>query len=431
MFKKVSVPVCIATAIGSVVLPAAANTYHLVAPLKSHSTQPPAPAPTPGPVQPETPTPGPVQPEAPIPDDDISVQLSGATLPTAVVGRDYSHTFSDYLQILGDPALDLNQVTWSQGATAFPAWLVLDQTGRITGTPSEVGETPVELSASYKGYTTQASYLLRVQGGAGQAVFSTAGNHNWTVPAGVYSVSVVAVGGGNGAGNVASSSGTSSFNNSLYAYGSKLRNGGGFAGADGGGFGGLGGKGTTYTYFNEEAQRDFTRNRGGGGGGAGGYSGAGGAGGTVGSGSATSNNAAGGGGVGLFGEGASGAGGTGSGNNAGGSGVGGGGGGGASGTNGQAASGTGKGGSAGLNGTWSSTDKNSNPGGAYGGGSGGHGSLNGTYRDGYGGGGLGYKNFMAVTPGAQIPVKVGQGGAVRIIWPGDARHFPSTRTADE
>jgi len=66
-----------------------------------------------------------------------------------------------------------------------------------------------------------------------------------------------------------------------------------------------------------------------------------------------------------------------------------------------------------------------------------------------GGGGLGYKNNITVTPGNSYTVVVGQGepgqtfnsgnhfridrpgggGAVRIVWPGNTRQFPSTCVA--
>jgi hypothetical protein len=52
-----------------------------------------------------------------------------------------------------------------------------------------------------------------------------------------------------------------------------------------------------------------------------------------------------------------------------------------------------------------------------------------------GGGGSGGSNGSGKTGGAygggSTPVACGGGGAVRIIWPGCARSFPSTRTADE
>lgn len=278
-------------------------------------------------------------------------------------------------------------------------------------------------SATYSYANCNTLYL------AGQVEYTTAGTYNWVVPAGVTSVSVVAVGGGNGAGSQATSTGTSHFNNTLYAYGSNGRNGGSYAGADGGGAGGLGGQRSSYTYFNETAGENFTRHRGGGGGGAGGYSGNGGNGGRV-TGSATSDSGAGGGGVGIYGQGANGAAGA-SGTSGTTSGAGGGGGGGAAGSSANAATGAGGGGSGGQNGYWSTSDPDTPNGGLFGGGQAGHGRLNNSSRDGYGGGGLGYKNNITVAAGQTIPIKVGAGGAVRIIWPGDARQFPGTRTANE
>jgi hypothetical protein len=70
-------------------------------------------------------------------------------------------------------------------------------------------------------------------------------------------------------------------------------------------------------------------------------------------------------------------------------------------------------------------------GGVYGGGTAGTATTTPAVGTSFGGGGLGYKNNISVTPGQSISLKVGTGGAVRIIWPGNARQFPSTRTADE
>jgi hypothetical protein len=68
-------------------------------------------------------------------------------------------------------------------------------------------------------------------------------------------------------------------------------------------------------------------------------------------------------------------------------------------------------------------------GGRYGGGS-----------NGAGGGGLRYRNNISVTPGNSVSVTVGRAGngctcyggrgAVRIIWPGTTRSFPSTNTGN-
>ena len=249
----------------------------------------------------------------------------------------------------------------------------------------------------------------------GSALFLSSGTYSWIAPTGVTSVSVVAVGGGGGikttnystgAGGglgyknnitvvpgtsytvVVGTAGTSG--NQIDSYfistatvkgGSAIygnTTGGTYTG-DGGGNGGAGGAG---------------------GGGAGGYAGTGGAGGSVGCGSACNGAGGGGGGggacagrciggggggVGLFGQGTSG---TGAANSIG-SGVSGGGGGSSGGTGGPTIISQYKGGA----------------GGAYGGG-GGKGVCCSTC--GFTGGGAGSK------------------GAVRIVWPGSTRQFPST-----
>jgi hypothetical protein len=235
----------------------------------------------------------------------------------------------------------------------------------------------------------------------GQQAYTTAGTYSWVAPAGVTSVSVVAVGSGGGAvggalgwknnipvvpGNSytvvvgASVTGTSNGNPSYFINSSTVQGGGGIYAqsptssyvGDGGGLGGFG--------FNFQS-----------GGGAGGYTGNGGDGGSGGSPSQNGSGggggggwgnffdpttfntyAGGGGGVGLLGQGANGIGGA----------THQGGGGGSGGTGGQGAFSGGRGG-------------------AYGGGS---------------GNSEGYKNSG--------------GGAVRIIWPGNTRLFPSTNTGN-
>jgi hypothetical protein len=239
----------------------------------------------------------------------------------------------------------------------------------------------------------------------GQDAYVTAGTYSWVAPAGVTSVSVVAVGGG-GAAVISTNEGTLALD-SYFINTATVK-------------GGRGGNGT------EISDGTFTGDGGGNGGaalgsagaGAGGYSGNGGdsnggtsagndgAGGGGGGGSYTGSNGSGGGGVGILGQGANGAGSPGSG-------IGGGG---------------GSGGDSALNASSGNT-----AGGAYGGGGGGSGK-------GGSGGGLGYKNNITVTSGSSYTVVVGRGGsatyasgavgAVRIIWPGSTRQFPSTDTGD-
>lgn len=227
-----------------------------------------------------------------------------------------------------------------------------------------------------------------VSSAPGQQLFTTTGATNWTVPAGVYSVSVVCIGSGkSGAGNggslgwknnitvtpgqvipiVVGTNGTDSyFSNTDLVRGNGGVNGPGFAG-DGGGNGGLG------------------NNTSSGGGGAGGYDGDGGNGGTNG-------------GNGQNGQGGGGGGGDHS-NAAGGRGDCGGG----VGPNGKGASGSGGSGGGGGSGGQAGTNWYSGSGGLYGGGGG--------------------RNSTNPRPGGN--------GCVRVIWPGDLRQFPSTRTTDE
>lgn len=255
----------------------------------------------------------------------------------------------------------------------------------------------------------------------------------WTVPENVFSVSVVCVGGGGGGGNNTSGStggaggalsyindhavtpgdsitlsvgrggykytstasagpflgGNTYFGNSSLCFASGGNNGTPTIIGNGGGLGGTGAAGGSYC---------------GGGGGAGGYSGNGGNGGGYagnggnglggagggGGGGGSTDSAGAGGGVGLLGEGASGGGGLGS----------------------TANGYNGFGGSGGLGG-----------GGDRGGLS--AGSISYPSNGGYYGGGGGSADAIAGENGGGGP------GAIRIIWPGKVRQFPSTRTGDE
>ena len=245
-----------------------------------------------------------------------------------------------------------------------------------------------------------------------QVAFTTPGTYQWVCPAGVTSVSVVCVGGGYAGGgalgyknNITVTPGASyevrvgySGNDSYFVSAAVVKGGGGlsqeggrstFVG-DGGGQGGAA--------FTSDGSAC-------GGGGAGGYSGNGGNGGV--GGSATPNSA---GTSGTAGTGGGGGGGGGGGTDASGVGSQAGGGGGVGlfglGASGNAGSGggpgsvgaAGQGGSGGASGIAGVNGVSSSVGGAYGGGS--------------------ESNYPA------------QAGAVRIIWPGNTRTFPSTNTGD-
>lgn len=234
----------------------------------------------------------------------------------------------------------------------------------------------------------------------GESTYDIPGTYTWVCPAGVTSVSVLVVGGG-GSGYVAGSQ-SGGFSRATFGA-SVIQANGGAAGAFTGNAGG--------TASGGDANYSGGAGNYAGGGGAAGYAGNGGnagSAGTGGSGGGGDNSyGSGGGGVGLFGQGASGA--VGSAVNTTG---GGGGSGGQTALYGHAGS-FGGGGATG-------------PGGGYGG----------------GGGGLAYKNNITVTPGTSYTIVVGLGGrttqangqsngkggdgAVRIIWPGATRLFPST-----
>jgi hypothetical protein len=298
----------------------------------------------------------------------------------------------------------------------------------------------VYATSAYGSGTASVSTQVVTLVASGEAVYTTPGSYTWVVPANVTTVSVVAVAGG-GSGRVGTATGNvgadsyfsaaSVFNANGGAGGVQGASAGGTIGGNtvsGGGTGGAGGAASAQYYT-------------GGGGGAGGYTGAGGAGasnspsasGAAGSGGGgggganssgnNSTSAGGGGGVGICGLGSNGAGGVW--NDGTGYGTGGGG---------------GSGGAAG--GCHASLGcRTPGGGGAYGGGGGGY--KNNAASQGCGGGGAGgalaYMNNYTVVPGGSYPVVVGAGGvkapagaggngAVRIIWPGNVRNFPSTLT---
>jgi hypothetical protein len=294
-------------------------------------------------------------------------------------------------------------VTYSIASGALPDGVTLDSvSGAVSGT------VPTVASATTYNFTVRATdgenqdtdraFSITVNSGLlpGQVAYTTPGTYSWTVPAGVTSVSVVAVGGGGG---ISIAGGNSSFGSEVIAGGGSAGSAGGVVIAGQGGSGGAGGGGWPS-----------------GGGGAGGYSGNGGNGSSSGSGSAgtgggggggtinTPNFTAGtrGGGVGILGQGANGAGGI------------------------RFGDGSGSAGGAGSGGS----------GVTYGGGGA---ALSNEPGAGGGGGALAWKNNISVTAGSSITVTVGSAGngyftpgvgAVRIIW-GPGRSFPSTNTADQ
>lgn len=91
----------------------------------------------------------------------ISVALSTTSLPGGQTYVPYSYDFKSNLQVSGDPAYNGYGVTWS--ATSIPSGLTLDsQTGVLSGTPTMVGTTNFNVSATYKTKTGQNQFSLAI-----------------------------------------------------------------------------------------------------------------------------------------------------------------------------------------------------------------------------------------------------------------------------
>jgi len=311
----------------------------------------------------------------------------------------FTYAASSYLD---SPRSSFSNITISNNPTNTD-----DNTTSLTSSSSVPSSTDSALNPTISALTYFADGEFTTPPPAGQQAYTSAGSYTWTCPSGITSVSVVCVGAGAGCGGalayknnitvvpgtgytvVVGSPGVSSGAGSGYTVG-----GDSSFSATHGTTTAQGGKGTGAGNQSNKGAPAGTYDGGGEGGepyqfggyngaGAGGYSGDGGDAGIGGSGSGGSGGAAGaggwaywsGGGVGLFGEGSSG---------------------GSSSSNGNGGSGGQDGQGEGSNGG------NSQVGGNYGGGGSGRWSGN-----------------------------TGGKGAVRIIWPGDVRQFPTTRTADE
>jgi len=317
----------------------------------------------------------------------------------------------------------------SDGGTAITLYTATSSPGGLTGTLSQAGSGTVSVSGLTVGtaYTFTVTATNAVGTGpasaasnsitptvvTGQQAYTTGGSYTWVAPAGVTSVSAVVVGGG--ARSAGSNAGSLRYKNNI-----AVTPGNSYCvsvGAATTSFCGNnswfisqftvlargGNRGTTQ--YGDGGGNSGTCSGNAGGAGAGGYSGNGGNGansnsnGTAGSGGGGGGGATygaiggccnwyggGGGGVGILGESSSGAGGTLSGATANG---GGGGSGGASGTSGP---------------------------------------VCGFYK--WGGNGGNYGGGMAAASSGLAPGATSGGGAVRIIWPGTTRSFPSTNTGN-
>ena len=332
----------------------------------------------------------------------------------------------------------------SNGGSTITSYTAVSSPSSITGSISQSGSGTITVS----GLTTGQAYTFVVYAtnsvgnsansassnsvtpvaiaAPGQVQYITSQTSSWTCPAGVYSVSVLVVGGGGAGGGTYGGGG----GGGGLAYGNNLTvvpgNTYSFRVAAGGTGTSSYFVSTSYLFANSGTNGALGTNIfGGGGGGAGGYAGNGGNGGACTSGALKAGGAGGTyGGTAVSGGGNGGAGGAGSGSNVGsgassaGSGGGGGGGsgsynpspsgGGGVGILGQGSNGTGCP-AVGVSGT------------SFAAGGGGSGGNNGTTAGEAGNPGGGSGGRTTTT----------KPGAVRIMWPGDLRFYPSTRTANE
>lgn len=339
------------------------------------------------------------------------------------------------------PGDTLAQINWSaptsNGGTPVTLYTVLSWPGDYTCTSSQY-------SCVIPGLTNGVAYTFTVTATTangtgpssapvgpitplanstiGSYVYSVAGTYTFVDPAGVYSVTALAIGGGGGGSSSSATGGTGG--TSYFVNTSTLAATGGTGGSQAAGHAGAGGNVTAGVGYPGGAGSKA-------GGGAGGYGAQGGAG------LSATNAGGGGGGTGAYGG--SGSGGSG-GTDLGGAGASGGGTGG-SGDNGTAGGAT-LNGLAGITGssTGGTAGGGNTPGTStsYGGGGGAFGGGGGGYYYGGGGGALAYLGVYAVTPGNSYTVVVGAGGngdsanagggasgVVRIAW-GSGRYYPNT-----
>jgi hypothetical protein len=399
--------------------------------------------------------------------EDISVNdrtgtlTNGAAYSSANLGKVVFDGTNDYVQVTGykgvtgtsartsiifvkldaaTPAAQARAFSWGGVGGNGQKWSMEFTTAgnfQLNGSGGSKQTTSTFVLSGWQMFSATIPTGVTGTNGVGQSGYTTAGSNSFTVPAGVYSISAVCIGGGGGgSGNDGDSdeSGGGGGGGALAYQTSIPVNPGevltvvvGAAGAAGG-EGGTGGAGGTSSISRGVTVLVAANGGGGGryragGGGAGGTvaTGTGGAGGAGGVGNnRTRDPAPGGGGGGAGGySGAGGAGGSAAANNtgvAGAAGAGGGGGGGGSGLSNTARGGGGVGIlGAGANGAAGAANAS---------GGGGSGGATGTFAGGaYGGGGAGRSGDSDGNGGA------GSVGAVRIIW-GPSRSYPSTSVAN-
>jgi len=91
---------------------------------------------------------------------NIVATLASATPPQAIVGQAYTYDLKPLLSVSGDASYTVSAVTWSLASGSLPAGLVLDSSGRITGTPTAATTVSPVVRATYRGVNGQQTYQV-------------------------------------------------------------------------------------------------------------------------------------------------------------------------------------------------------------------------------------------------------------------------------
>jgi hypothetical protein len=91
---------------------------------------------------------------------NITVGLTAATPPQALVGQAYSYNLNPQLTVVGDPGYKGTGVTWSVVSSTLPDGLYLTSDGWIGGTPTAGGTGAITARATYKTVSGQQTYQV-------------------------------------------------------------------------------------------------------------------------------------------------------------------------------------------------------------------------------------------------------------------------------
>jgi hypothetical protein len=94
---------------------------------------------------------------------DITVALTGLSLPSGLIGTPYvGFDFKSLLNVTGDPAYNGFGVKWNVVAGSLPSGLTLNSNGTLSGTPMAAGTSSFQVMASYKSKAGQQAYQVQV-----------------------------------------------------------------------------------------------------------------------------------------------------------------------------------------------------------------------------------------------------------------------------